>query len=265
MQILFENGVRTPIELTDSPIQDTILGIYKHLQHVPIPYYDWDSSLYLDNITHEELITRVIECGRSVGIQVDPDKAMGQHYINELHKIYEHNYDGSNKWLLFHENLHLLEECDYRYPGKCIIINYREKAGMLERPFNMDWIKYGTTKVRTGDVFIGWAELGKTPYEYWRTGEPNDIARICEFAKPWVKLKLRLSIVTQDADMIADKQIDEFNEWWSQYKDEWCHHWNIPDWTVNNMYSPLVFGHINQLDTVVNLLEQKIYPKQRQL
>ena len=38
MQILFENGVRIPIELNNSPAQDTLLQMFKHLQHVPVEF-----------------------------------------------------------------------------------------------------------------------------------------------------------------------------------------------------------------------------------
>lgn len=265
MHILFANNTQVPVELTNSPVQDIVLGAYKNLQHVPIEFYDWDSPFYLDTIPFDAIVDRVVQYGKAVGFEVERERCTDQQYLNLIHQYYEFNYDGSDNWLAFHESLHLCEEYNYRYPGKCAVINYREKSGPLEKKFEFNWISAGTTKIRAGDVFLAWAELGKTPYEYWRTGETNDIARICEFAKPWTKLRLKLNIATQDADTLANKRVDEFDTWWAQYKTEWCQHWNIPDWTVTNMYSPIVIGRVEQLDQFLNLLEQRIYPKQVRL
>jgi hypothetical protein len=265
MHILFANDHQIPIELTNSPVQDTLLSIYKNLQHVPVHFNEWDSPFYFDNNTFEDVVNRVCMYGHRLEIDVDPAKCGDQQYINQLHRIYEKNYNGSDNWLEFHETLHHCEEYNYRYPGNCAVISYREKAGPLEKPFDFSWLSGATTQIRAGDVFLGWAELGKTPYEYWRTGEPNNIDRLCEFAKPWLKLRFRISIATEDADTLDNKQVDDFNKWFAQYKTEWCAYWNLSDWSINDVYSPIVFGRIDPINPFLDLLKQHIHPKQIRL
>jgi hypothetical protein len=124
----------------------------------------------------------------------------------------------------------------------------------------MAWLKTATTKIEKGDVYVEWAELGKTPYAYWKNNEPNDLKRICELAKPWLILKPRIQIALEGHDAIATKNLGKFNSWWSNYSDIWCKHWGLDSWTIENMSSVVVFGKVTEIDLLVSYLERGVVP-----
>lgn len=267
MQILFSDNTQIPIKLNNSPVQDTLLSTYKHLQHVPLNFLGPDYPGRFIDATLEDIVDRVIEYAQKLSIEVDRDRCLSrsQEYFNDLHVIYEKNYNGDPAWLMYHEYIHL---CEYFILGVLenrMDINYREKSGLLVKPFNMDWMKAAKTQVRAGDVFIHWTELGKMPYLYWLHNEPNDIQRMCELAKPWRTFQSKLSVALSDRDYLEDKRIDEFNAWWENYSEEWCKHWNIPKWTLEDQYSIIVVGRIEPIEPLVKLLKNQIYPIKVQL
>ena len=115
-------------------------------------------------------------------------------------------------------------------------------------------------QTQAGDVYVAWAELGKIPYTYWEDQESNDINRLCELCKPWLILRPQLRIALEDFDMLGYKDTVGFNKWWADYHDVWCQHWNISNWTVENMFACIVIGHTNA-NQITQLLKNKIHPQ----
>jgi hypothetical protein len=181
-----------------------------------------------------------------------------------MHSLYEKGYNGNSCWLDFHEHIHLCELYYINERQPRLTIDYREKSGLLEKKFDISWMESATTIIQAGDVYIEWAELGKHPYTYWKNNEPDDIRRICELVKPWLKLRPKLQIATADVNRLANKDIVGFNQWWSRYSDKWCQHWNITKWDINDIMACTVIGRVNHI-TISNLLEQKICPIKVQL
>lgn len=261
MHILFRDGTSVPVTIKSTPLASTLLQMFKHLQHVEIPFREQDSPFYLKNNTTDQLIDRLISFGKVLGIDVDRQRCIenDQSYFNHLHQIYENQYNGDTRWLDYHEHIHILE--DSKIGNQAVLeIDYREKAGPLEKKFDPNWLEDSSTFVNAGSVYIKWAELGKSPYVYWKNEEPNDISRICQLAKPWLKLRPKLLVAFNDIDFLENKRQDEFNCWWSQYHDEWCRHWNIESWSLENMFAAGVIGTCEDVNKVKQLLEEKIYP-----
>ena len=196
-----------------------------------------------------------------MGVTVEPERCVFpcQDYVNELHHHYEVGYDGHPDWLSFHEHIHLCESFFYSKLD-ILTLDYREKSGPLERPFQYEWTQYLTTKIEPGDVFVPWAELGKTPYNYWRDGEPDDADRLAELAKPWLKLRPKLCVALQSVDRLDKIDRENFDLWWQQHKIRWCESWDIPDWTVENMYGVSVVGQVKQYPDLVDKLQHNINP-----
>jgi len=250
----------------DLCIQDNALGklynkIYKNLSRATLIFREWDNPCYLDRLTYSQLVDKLEFYAHQVNIVIDRSRALAQEqpYFNKIHKIYEMNYNGGPGWLDFHEHIHLCETY-YKSMPRMLDIDYREKAGMLEQPFDLAWLKDCTPQIRAGAVFVNWAELGKTPYFYWSNREPEDLDRLCRLAKPWLKLRPRIKIALEDFDSLKDKELDQFKLWWTKYEADWCHHWNLTSWTVEDMFSNAVIGHIPDLDAVKTLLHNNIHP-----
>ena len=263
MKISFNDGSVIPIELYGSIVEPAVIKIYKHLQHIKIPFQKWDNPFYLKNYSYSDIVDYLAEYGKLVGVNVDKKQCLSntQQYFNLLHKIYEVSYNGLPAWLDFHEHIHICENF-YNQDGHLkLTIDYREKSGMLEKPFNFLWIESTVAELKAGDVYISWAELGKSPYSYWQNNEPDDIQRICQLAKPWLTLRPKLNIALVDINFLYQKDIVNFNNWWKNYHEEWCLHWDIPQWTIENMFSHLVIGNVNDINNLTHLLKNNIFPE----
>lgn len=263
MKILFDNSKEVALELGPSPLSQVYRSIYKNLQHVTVPYRAWDNPFWLANKSYLELVEDLIQYGELIGVIVDRDKCLNndQQYYNHLHEIYEKNYAGDQSWLDFHEHIHLCEQSYQKHTIKYLSIDYRNLSGMLERPVDLNWILDSQTRFEPGDVFVSWSELGKSPYTYWANGEPNDLGRLCQLAKPWLRLKPKLLIATESFDLLEGKQLEAFEIWWQRYQSDWCRHWGLTDWSINNMYSGVLLGKISQPEKLLKYLRQNLLIK----
>jgi len=257
MQIILDNAA-VSFELIDSDLAPIYQRILSHLRHVDIPFRAWDNPYHVS-----DLIGNLVKFGSEVGVTVDQGLCTDkdQDYFNFLHKIYEKNYvnDPDPAWLNFHEHIHLCESTKSRHQH--LHIDYRDRAGLLEKFFNIEWLKNSTTQVKAGDVFVKWAELGKIPYNYWLNKEPNDLDRIKELCKPWLKLRPKILVALQDHDFRISS--DAFEQWWQQYHAAWCQHWNVPKWDLTDMKSVLVFGKMSrpELERLTALLMDHQHPR----
>jgi hypothetical protein len=259
MQIVFNNSEKISIALHDISIRPKIEHIFKHLGQVPIPFKPWDNPFDTSLLDHNQLVESLMMFGEKLGIAVDPVpcRQQDQQYLNHLHQIFEQQYNGNSDWLDYHEHIHL---CEQRTTANSLVIDYRETAGKLIQPMDLSWLQDGTLQVHAGDVYIKWTELGKTPYQYWRDREPNNIDRLCGLAKPWINLvpQLRVSFESKSLAFNAHNQID-FEKWWSNYHVQWCQNWNIKSWSFSDMFSGIVIGTLDHVQ-LKNILEQNFYP-----
>jgi len=261
MKLILSNGTIIDLILNNSPLSLQYQKIYKNLSHVPVPFKPWDNPYYLSDMSYEQLVDQLIYYATQVSVEIDKARCLeqDQEYFNTIHKIYETNYNGESKWLDFHEHIHLCE-LYYNFTNYSLNIDYREKSGLLEKPFDQTWLTDASTKISAGTVYVAWAELGKTPYSYWENNEPDDIDRMCALAKPWLKLRPKLVIALENIDTLTDIQVEEFDHWWKNYSDRWCKHWELTSWTVQDMHAVSVLGHIPDLDRLLVELKNKNFP-----
>jgi len=257
MQIDFQNKISIPIQLQHSPLVPVYENIYKHLQHVDIPFHSWDNPF-----DQSDNYAELHKCAAELGIST-VHWFGDQDYFNQLHRAYEVGYNGDHKWLEFHELIHICEATGHNlFRRRALHIDYREQAGQLQRPFDPAWITDGVTQVCRGDVFVMEAELGKMPYSYWADGENNSMARLCELAKPWLLLKPQLLVAVEDIDFMMDVDREGFANWWAPRESAWCQHWGLNTWSIENMFAGLVIGQIDpeSMDLLTDQLLQGHVP-----
>ena len=254
MQIIFSNAESVSFELADNPVTEVYKKIYKNLRHVDVPFRPWNNPYYINDPQH------LLDCAKIVGIVVDPARVCSQQYLNQLHQIYELSYNGDPKWSDFHEQIHLQERTDSRY--KKLSVDYRELAGPLIGSFDQSWIKHSITNVQAGDIYVKWAELGKTPYGYWADQEPDNLNRLCELSKPWLKLFPHLIVALESQDLLSPLNNVDFVNWWNQRSEHWCKHWKLPTWPIEHMGGVVPLGKLSKIDIVrvVHLLKNNNYP-----
>ena len=258
MQIVFSNNTTVDLVLEPTPLATVYQKIYKHLSHVPVPFREWDGPFYCNTLT--ELVEKLIFYASKVSVTVCRESCLNQDqdYFNDIHKIYENNYNGDTAWLNFHEHIHMCEKWPTQQSR--LTIDYREKMGMLEQPFDSDWLENATTKIKAGDVFVKWSELGKTPYGYWKDREPNDMVRMCELAKPWVNLIPKILVALADMDTLSNVDILAFESWWKHHSEEWCRHWNLSSWSTVDIFSVVRLGHVSEFKTIIEQLKNNHTP-----
>jgi hypothetical protein len=263
MKIIFSNQQTIDLDIDNSHLGSTYQKIYKHLSRVPIPFRPWDTPYYLENKTYPEVVDYLAMYANKVSINIDKSRCLSrdQEYFNYIHSIYEKNYDGNPDWLDFHEHIHFCESY-FREPFPLFCVDYREKAGPLVKDVDQEWYSNIKTQIRAGDVYVQWSELGKSPYVYWKNKEPNNINRLCELAKPWLKLQPKIYVALEDFNRLKNlEHIEEFNTWWKQYHDQWTSYWKVSSWNIENMFGVSVFGKTTQVELLKQLLKNRVRPE----
>lgn len=234
----------------ENPLGKYILDSFKHLQNLPLCLGLRDLPIKYDK---SYLHNQLLDTSKELGLNID--QRTDQSYLNYLHTIYEKQgplNDLNETWLEFHELIHLIEECNNHFVKTSIHIDYRNKAGLLEKPFSREYLDYSTLTYKKGDVVMTWAELGKTPYAYWKNGEPNDIDRIKQLAKPWTTIRPCFEIKITDGSSLKVTDKNMFIAWFSQYMKEWMDHWQILDWTYEEQFCYIKIGEIDNLDNLLS-------------
>jgi hypothetical protein len=85
--------------------------------------------------------------------------------------------------------------------------------------------------------------------------------RMCQLAKPWLKLRPRIQVALEDIDTLTNIQCNSFASWWKKYHDEWTAHWNIQKWDIDNIFGVCVFGKITQTDLLKMNLKNNLFPR----
>jgi len=258
LDLIFASGNNCHVELNNSTTTEKFCKMIKHLQNLPVSYSLFDNPY---EIVYENAVSELLHYAKLplINVDIDLSKLGQQDYLNYLHGIYEQRFDGNNIWLMWHEAIHAFEAIqsqNRRYvPYK---IAYRELAGPLQQPFALDDLHALVTDVMPGDCWLGFSELGKTPYSYWKDKEPDDIERLKQLAKPSATFRPMLRIELFDHSLIP-QDVDQFNEWFSKYKDEWCHHWNLTDWAIDQMFGVIKVGQVINFELFHSLIKNKDY------
>jgi len=266
MQLIFENNVSYDLILNNSLVAETYKKIYKKLQHATLNFKDWDNPYYKVNKTKIYHVEKLINFADKLKINVDIQKILDQNqdYLNYLHKIYENNSDGNPDWLDYHEHIHLCEENNNTLK-KILVINYREKAGLVTKKVEKNILNNLQTTVKKGQIFTRWAELGKKPYNYFIDKEPNDIYRMRELIKPWTYLYPIICIALDDCNFVEGKNIKEFTLWWEKYSPDWCEHNKLEKYDITDMFGVSIIGFTEDTDKITYLLQQNILPNKIKL
>ena len=255
------NSNKFTIQLYDNPIADFVSKCYYHLQHLDFTNNFYDNPYNDIRYNSDELDSQLVDIATQLGISIEKNKLKSQQYLNYLHSLFEKGYDGKNAvWLSYHESIHIRERLnDDLFQSEYFRIDFRQKAGRLHKPFDRNFLEYGQTTINRGQCYLIWCELGKTPYVYFRDGEPDNLQRLCELAKPWLELKPILHISLQDKNFYKRyKKEVEFEQWFEKYKSDWCRHWNISNWSVKEMFSVIPVGEIDNIDLFDKTLQNKV-------
>jgi hypothetical protein len=237
-----------------------VVGMLKHLQRLLLRFSTFDNP-YSYNI--EVATQQLLEYADKFGIQIDTKRLQDQQYLNELHKKYELGFNGQADWLLYHEAIHMCESIKNHLTDVDVRLTYGILSGPLDVKYEWDELITCQSNIEFGDCYVAFSELGKTPYHYWREGEPNNLERLCQLAKPMLRLNFQLRICVNPQPLPAD--IAEFEAWFSQYREAWCQHWGIPMWTVEQMLGGIKIGTMPKVNEFISNLKDNHVPMRLEL
>ena len=261
MRLLMQDSVCFQIRPRPSPLDSMIQSWVKHLQHVDIPFRPWEYTGYVNSRTLTELVDDAAALGKTCGVMIDKDLTISQTYLNNLHAIFEKNYNGDQCWTDYHEHIHMIEgKTNPTLIHLRLEMNYRQLGGVLKKPFEMSWFEFSQTNLEPGDVYLAWDELGKKAHRYWLDQEPDDITRLCELVKPWLEIRPKIHISLETAQLVQTQDRD-FLEWWAQRGTEWKKYHARPDWCLDHWDSVIVIGKLHQWQELKEQLDQKNWPR----
>lgn len=261
MKIIFDNDTHHEFDFIENSVSQIILRFFKHLRHVEIPFGVNHNPF---TINQKDIYNLIKSSAKKLDLSIDTTRLADQKYLNHLHEIYERNYDGNNIWLDFHSSIHSCEylKNDFKNLYQHIaIIDYQEKGGLLQTSFNEDYYKDSITTLEPGDIAISWAELGKTPYTYYKNQEPNNIDRILELCKPWISIKPYFIISMNDINLYSKSETENVMSWFSPFKDEFVKFYNLKNWTPEHMFSVIPIGKLHDVDKFIFELSKNHKPK----
>ena len=237
-------------ELHDSIVAEKWFKKIKHLRNIPI---DEVESQQLDV---GDLKTLYKEFCIFAGMEPIDFDIIDQSLLNDFHTLYEKTHndlskrDNNSILYKFHHCIHFHEKTEY----KDLTIAWGTKEGPLTEQFVCN--DYYEKRIEKNNIYLQWAELGKTPFRYWKDKEANDQNRINQLCKPHKTLRAMCFISYKD---VIPKQLDtKFEKWFDHYKNNWLYYHDIKKWDEIDEYSSPLLATTQHKEDISNLKFLKI-------
>jgi len=264
LKIVWADGLIIDLKLADNPVTEFYYSCIRRLQHLDL-FFGPRETPFHPMISDRDQTQKLLKTQLSeMNVDVDVSKLHDQCYLNYLHDIYLQQCSTSDRlgyaqWTHIHDTIHLLEtQNNHRNHLSTVMFNYRNNAGLLYKKFDRSYLKYATQSVEPGTCFLTEQELGKNPLTYYQDQEPNDIDTVCRISKPWVNLIPTLNVATEHTSSVAIP--DNFVSWFETYKDRWCDHWKITNWSPAEIGAKIPVGHITNFAEFLERFRANVYP-----
>lgn len=257
LKLVFTDDSDLIINLNDSITASKLANMSKHLQRIPLRFTNYDNPFsYTATIGVDQLIKNA----NYLNVTIDRRQLTNQFYLNSLHKVYEQRYDGDSRWLEFHEAIHIIEQSESSTIPP-VGISYGAESGLLNVKYSYEELQTCQSTFAPGDCFVFFSELGKSPYSYWNDHEPDDFSRLVELSKPMIRLHFRMLIALTEINRLpSEKKQLEFDTWFAPYKQKWCDHWGITNWSITQMVGGIKVGTIDNIRLLHEQLKNNITP-----
>lgn len=234
-----------PLEyrLNDTLLAKKWLAKIKHLQNIPIDPIESNKT----DVSDLKQIYK--EFCNFAGLQPIDISKLDQKKLNILHKVYEDTHERLSKTqnnsilYKFHHSIHFNEE--QTQSSTKITVAWGQKEGPLTKKYLCN--PYYEDKLLPAHVYLPWAELGKTPLQYWQNQEPSQQERINELCKP--HLTFRAKFFIQRVEQNPQALPEAFTTWFATYKQKWMTHSGITRWNnIDETGAPLLAEPMEKID-----------------
>ena len=168
---------------------------------------------------------------------------LDQPTLNKLHEIYENNHQAlstkshSDILYKFHHSIHFHETFTKKIPA--LLVGWGVYEGPLTETF--DCHRYYDKMLKQNNIYLPWAELGKTPLYYYMNGEPNDQIRFNKLCKPHMTFRAKFMVALKDKT--PEKFSPSFTTWFNRFKSSWLEKYGLDDYTEMHEYSAPLLAH----------------------
>lgn len=253
-KIIFTDKNKKLVDI-DYKLHDTLLSAkwfskIKHLHKIPIDVVESE----LQDLSNLDLIYKQF-CDFA-GLTKMPLPNLGQATYNMLHKIYEDNHDRlagrrDNSILYkFHHAIHYAEGGNVMSRSR-LIVGWGVKEGPLTQYMNCQ--PFYENSIKMNNLYLPWAELGKTPYAYWRDKESNNQNRFLTLCKPHITFRAQFFVALIDIKKPTPFP-NQFNQYFNQFKSQWLRKHNVDDWSEKHEWCAPLLAYT---DAKINLQSMK--------
>ena len=257
-KIIFTDKSNKIIEI-DYKLHDTLLAIQwfskiKHLHKIDIDVVESE----LEDVSNLDLIYK--EFCDFAGLIKMPLRNLSQITYNALHKIFEDNQDRlsgrRNNGIVykFHHAIHNAER-GYGKSRSKLNVGWGVKEGPLTQYMNCQ--PFYEDSIKRNNLYLPWAELGKTPYDYWLNKEPNNQTRFNQLCKPHMTFRAKFFVALTNIEKPTPFP-NQFNQYFNQFKSQWLEKYNVDDWTEREEWCAPLLAHTDTNIDIRHLRFKKI-------
>ena len=218
----------------------------KHLQNIPIDPIESATENVSDL---SDIYKQFCEYADLDALTLDVDN-ITQNELNALHSMYEDNHDRLSR-LKNNSILYKFHHAIHKKEGSASARNTIQVGwGINEGPLaeNLDCNQYCEPTIKKNFIYATESELGKTPSQYWKNGEPADQTRFNQLCRPHITLRARFHISLIDVEPVGFEK--EFVDWFSKYSGPWLAKYELASWRPVDEQSAPLLAHTDCKDTL---------------
>lgn len=204
----------------------------RHLHRVPFSdHYVFKVRQSPPNDLNQLISQDLVKLNELIKINYPIKESYDHDDCNILHDItvstqYDYSLDVRDIFHRMHRNIHSLEYSMQKTVFDSIYAGWGEKEGPLTS--NFDYLPYDLyRKCIPGTINLIWAEFGKTPWQYWKDRDLNDVQHLLKTCKPHMTFRAQFSLSISES---SDQFDSEFEQWFDSYRDAWQQKYGC-DWT----------------------------------
>jgi hypothetical protein len=153
---------------------------------------------------------------------------------NILHAVtisqqYGYNAEVREIFHRMHRTIHLIEFALQQVTVNELYAGWGEKEGPLEEKFDIDPCQLYEVR-QPGTLYMKWSEFGKTPWQYWKDQDSDDIDHFLDTCKPHMTFRAQFSLRLSEHEL--DEFEPEFLDWFESRRDAWNSRYGKSEWTT---------------------------------
>jgi len=231
-------GVETlEYQLADNDIAKRWIRKIYHLQRVPLDRNTTSSETsYQPYDQYKNQLDQIIDwINLTTDHSITKQNFYNQFDLCQLHDIYllmakDPRYDIFENTYKFNTLIHKCEHALRQDQLEVFNVSWGAQEGLLVEQFKEDPYQYYTSNVKAGNLYLYWAEQGKTPWDYYCAKDPDNLEHFLKTTIPHRQFSGFFKIQISD----RGKSSNEFWIWFEKYKTEFLKKWNLSDWSRIN-------------------------------